>query len=190
MAAPDGGCHLLPPLTRGRGTRWGCSWAGGDAAGMGWRCSWAGDAAGLGCCLIFLCSKKLRQHGRGIFCIFQGLRQKSFFKIAASIKYSLFYSANFKWGMCSSPLAVVFELPSSWCAAGQALGMQSFSEKHSGQNLVLFWHKKVARNQMYFCCVRARYFYSNHFTGCAFLRGSTGSFPICVLKAARYFYNI
>lgn len=68
--------------------------------------------------------------------------------------------------------------------------MRSFSEMHSGQNLVLFWHKKVARNQMYSCCVRAHYFYSNHFTRCAFLRGNTGSLPICVLKAARYFYNL
>lgn len=33
---------------------------GGDAAGLGgMQLGWAGDAAGMGCCLIFLCSKKL-----------------------------------------------------------------------------------------------------------------------------------
>lgn len=48
------------------------------AEGLEGRCSWDG----MGCCLFFPCSKiflKVTHQVRGIFCIFQGLRQPSHF---------------------------------------------------------------------------------------------------------------
>lgn len=73
------------------------------------------------------------------------------------MKCCLFYRVSCKWGMCSCPLAIVFE-PSSQRAAERALGVGGVSETHSGQNLLLFWHKKVVRNPMYFCRVGVHYF--------------------------------